>query len=131
MLRSILSIVVGYIVMAALVVVADFALAAVFPEYREAGEQEIAPPALPVAVNLGCGLVAAAAGGFAAARIARRARFGHALVLAGLLLAFGAVYALAGWNGVQPNWYLALLPLAGAIGATAGGSLGAKSGAAP
>lgn len=126
MLRSFLSVIAGYIVMAALVVAAEVALATAFPEYRAAGESQTTPPPLPVAVHLACAALAAATGGFATARIAAKSTFRHALTLAGLLMMFGAVYAAVAWNGAQPNWYLVLLPPLGAMGAIAGGWLGAR-----
>ncbi len=70
MLRSILAVVIGYVVIAAFTVLSVAALALIFPEYAQAGESKTTPPPLPVALNLGLGGIGAVAGGFACARIA-------------------------------------------------------------
>lgn len=123
MLRSILAIICGYLVLVVLVILMTFALAFAFPEYRDATEREQPPPALPVAINLVVGTLFAAVGGFVTGAISRRDKRRDAMILAGLIFGFGLANAAAGWDGVQPGWYLVLLPVLGGSAAALGGRL--------
>jgi hypothetical protein len=123
MLRSILAVVAGYLALAVLTMVCVYGLTLVFPDYALAG-QTGSTPTLPVVFNLVLGTACAAAGGYLTAWIASRKRMVHVLVLAGLVFVFGIGHAFYGWGGPQPGWYLAWLPLLGAVGVLAGGWLG-------
>lgn len=86
-----------------------------------------------LAVNLFSGLLAAVAGGWLAARLARRAPLGHAMAVGTVMLVLGLAAAAMesdGTRGSQPGWYLYALPLIGWIGAASGGVLAARRGQA-
>jgi hypothetical protein len=77
-----------------------------------------------LAVNLACGLLAAIAGGWLAARLALRAPLGHAMAVGTILLVLGLAAAAMesdGTSGSQPGWYLYAVALIGWIGASLGG----------
>ncbi len=124
MLRSVLAVVVGYVVLAVCTTLMIGALGRAFPEYNRAEESHAAPPLLPVVLNLLLGVPCAAVGGFTTAWLARRAPLVHAAALAVIVLALGGLYALTMSGGPQPTWYLVLLPVCGAVGIFAGGWAG-------
>jgi peptidoglycan/LPS O-acetylase OafA/YrhL len=101
---------------------------ALFPDYRNLEEEGTPLPLLPVILNLAMGCLAGVGGGFVAAFLARRARWLHAGILALLVFVAGVVYAFVKSGGPQPDWYLALLPVTGAISIVAGGGLGSRRG---
>lgn len=77
-----------------------------------------------LAVNLACGLLAAIAGGWLAARLALRSPLGHAMSVGTVMLVLGlgtAAMESDGTTGSQPGWYLYALPLIGWVGASLGG----------
>ncbi len=130
MFRSILAVAAGYVVLAVLTVVSIYVLTLAFPEYARAGELKTTPPTLPVVLNMLLGVVCAACGGWVTAALAARKPWTHALVLAGLVLLFGIAFAVQNWAGPHPEWYLVVLPFAGAAGVVAGGAWGARGVAA-
>ena len=132
MVRNILALIAGYILTAALTFAIAIVLALIFSEYREAMEEfmndkttDVRPPFLPVLMNLILGFPAAIIGGILCAAIARN-RVCMVLILAGLTAVLGGVLASNEWNGFQPNWYLASLPVVGSIGVAIGGLWWAK-----
>jgi hypothetical protein len=128
MFRSCAAVVLGYIAMTVCVVIGTAGLVALFPDYKTAEEEGTPPPLVPVILNLAMGCLAGVAGGFVAAYLARRARWLHAGVLALLVFVASVVYAFLMSGGAQPGWYLALLPVTGAISIVAGGGLGSRRG---
>jgi hypothetical protein len=85
----------------------------------------IPPPGLQptrafLAVNLAYSIAFAVSGGFLAARLAPRAPFLHAAVLAGLLLALAAPSLAPPEPGV-PAWYPAVIALIGPASVILGG----------
>jgi hypothetical protein len=125
MLRSILSVIAGYIVMAVIVTLTTYLLGLVFPAYG-AATAPAAMPLLPVVLNVLFGLIAAIAGGYTTATIALRSHLMHAAALAALIFLLGIVHAATTWNSGAPGWYLIVLPIVGAIGALAGGAIRAR-----
>jgi hypothetical protein len=139
MLRFIVAVVVGYLVMAILVVAAS-AVALVAPDLAFRQDSYDVRTGWLV-WTLVVGAVAAVAGGFVAVVIARRRS--AATVLAGLVLAVGLISALANLGkerptgeppaglslperasrAVQPTWYAIFLPVLGAGGVLAGARL--------
>lgn len=120
MLRNILSIIVGYIVMAACTMlgIVGCMLAAGMPL-----DPKAMPDSLPLAYLVGTlalGTLAAAVGGFITAVIACRKPPVEGYILAGLVLALGVLYALTSHDPVQPVWYVWCLPPTGALGVAAG-----------
>lgn len=122
MLRSVLSVMAGYvaIVLSTVIVVMLAALAMGLPLDPN---QATPPPRSYILVNLVLGTLCAALGGHVTARIASRAPLGHVLVLAAIVLAAGFAYALSGTSPAHPRWYLLTLPITGAIGVVLGGML--------
>ncbi|HJZ90374.1 MAG TPA: hypothetical protein VKE40_05845 [Gemmataceae bacterium] len=136
MFRFIIAVVVGYLVMVVLVV-ATSSVAFVVPDVAfQKDSFDVTHGWLAYA--LAVGLVAAVAGGFVAARIARRRR--AAAILAALALIIGLLSAVGNLRRerptgspaglttterasrmVQPTWYAFTLPFVGAAGVLVGG----------
>jgi peptidoglycan/LPS O-acetylase OafA/YrhL len=123
MFRSILAILAGYVAMTVVTLLSVLVLAWAFGHPLDPK----APPAVPstryMLCNLAVSFAGAILGGFVAARLGSRSPLRHALALGAVVLVLGAAYAVRGWGGVQPEWYLMVLPLAGAGGSAVGGSL--------
>ena len=139
MFRFIVAVVVGYLVMAVLVVAA-FSVAVVAPDFAFRADS-LDVTAGWLVWTLAASVVAAGAGGFVAAVVARRRS--AATALAGLVLGAGLLSAVGNlakeWpagesaarpnvperaaRAVQPVWYSFLLPVLGAGGVLAGGRL--------
>lgn len=128
MLRSILSIVLGYAAMTVAVVVATVLLCLAFGiPLNLSGSMAKVPVGFNIAL-LGASAICAFLGGLVAASIARRSRRLHAIILAAIVLVLGVAYAMFQKNGPEPGWYLAALPVVSAVGVAAGGMLrGANS----
>lgn len=126
MLRSILAVVAGYIVIAAVTMLTTVlaALAAGVP-LEVPGPDSPPPPAAYLAGNIVGSALAALLGGVAAARIALRHRLGHAFALAALVFVLGVAYALTS-TGPAPAWYFWLLPVLGALGVSLGGVIATR-----
>lgn len=126
MLRSILAVVAGYIVIAAVTMLTTViaALAAGVPLEMPRPDSP-PPPAAYLAGNIAGSALAAVLGGVAAARVALRHRRGHAFTLAALVFILGVAYALTS-AGPAPTWYFWLLPVLGASGVATGGFLAGR-----
>jgi peptidoglycan/LPS O-acetylase OafA/YrhL len=123
MLRSILSIVLGYVAMAVATMVATVLLCLAFGiPLNLSGSMLKVPAGFNIAL-LGASALCAALGGFIAASVARRSRRLHAIVLAAIVLVLGVAYAMFKKNGPEPEWYLAALPVVGAVAVAGGGVL--------
>jgi hypothetical protein len=121
--RSVLAVVVGYAVMAALVVGTSAAMGALFPgEFPKPGEAGPMPAARWFALMLGLSALYAVLGGWVAAYVAGRAEMGHGLALAALMLVLAVVSGLAE-RGLAPLWFLISVPLLGVAGVLAGSTL--------
>ena len=127
MFRNILALLAGYFMMALLTMACVYALTLAMPEYAQAGQAGTTPPTLAVVLNLLLGIPCAAAGGCLTARLAANRPMLWASTLAGLVIVFGIVYWWTGRDGPHPEWSLALLPVAGALGVLAGGGIGART----
>lgn len=119
MIRSILSVVVGYLTM--FVAVSTFFAIIVFATMgalpKDPGAFE--PPAWMLAAELVWSPIAAFAGGYVCAWIARRNALKHAGVLAGIMFVLGIVSAV-GESGMKPAWSSVLVVLLGLIGVMLG-----------
>ena len=118
MLKSLLAVVVGYVLMAALV------MATVFGLYTLLGWQEGDVPSTPALVGLAvAGGIYACIGGFVTALLAPRAPFVHALALGGVVL--GLWFLDAGSSPLEvPTWFQVTVLFTGVFGALCGGALG-------
>lgn len=128
MIRSVLSVVAGFAVMT--VCVMGFTLAAMVVLYPGRPlDAPIDPSGAWIAVNLAYSLLAAVAGGWVTAKIATRARMGHAGALALVVLAMSVVGRLAGESasGAQPGWYPVVVTAVGIGGVLIGGYLAARA----
>jgi hypothetical protein len=134
MVRSILSVLAGYVTLAVLVM-AGFAIAFVKPEVAFHGDSLTVAPAW-LAYTLVLSLIAAAVGGWVCRRVARSHR--PVIGLAVLVLAVGVGSALVNrarpepessaadvatrlQQARQPDWYAFTLPVLGAAGVLLGG----------
>lgn len=127
MLRSIISVVVGYLSIAIVTMLSTGLLASAFGLPLKPADPSFRPPTPYVAANLCAGFVCAMLGGVVAARLAPRSPQAHALVLAGAALAFGVLFGIMNRTGPHPGWYLVLLPIVACVGVAIGGRLGAGS----
>jgi hypothetical protein len=117
----------GYLGMSLLVIVLFGTLGAFWPEAF--ADRTVAPPRSAMAVTLLFSLVAAIAGGFVTASVARRAELAHVGALVGLMAVMWVVsmpYAQG-----QPAWYRFALLAIGTLGAWLGGRLGIARKIAP
>ncbi len=126
MLRSILSVVVGYLSIAVATMLSTWLLTVAFGLPLQPADPSFRPPTPYVAASLVSGFAIAILGGFVAARIAPRSPRRHALVLAALVLAFGVMFSLMNRTGPHPGWYLLLLPIVGFLGVVLGGRMGER-----
>lgn len=118
--RSMLSVLVGYLLMSFLVGLSHLGLAALAPDAFHQAEARIDPPWLQILWVLG-GL-AATLGGWTTARLAPRAALAHALVLAGVV--FGAWVLYASFvPAEQSPWSPPVILLLGLVGVFVGGVL--------
>ena len=120
MARKILAVIIGYAVLAILVmaitpVLSKFLLGSATPS-------EHSPlTGMYLFTNLASGFLAATAGGYVAALIGRGQP--AARILGVIVLLAGILFGLLTKSGPQPQWYLLLLPLTGAAGVFVGGWL--------
>jgi len=115
MIRSVLAVITGYVLTAAIVIACTF-LAAKFLIPEEATE----PPRTYLVVNIAYSLLAAVAGGYLTARIARRAPLAHAGALAMVIVTIGAATMSGGPQGAASVFGWGIVGL-GVIGSLAGG----------
>ena len=123
MLRSVLSIVAGYLVLAVLVMLATFASAKLHQAEGAENPFNAKPGTGFIVANLIYSGVFAVVGGFLTATIARRAPLLHAVILAVILALLGvaSLSMAAGTN--EPRWYGLTLIVLGPGCATLGGYL--------
>ena len=127
MLRTILSVVVGYLALAIFVVVCNAGLAFLFGLNPTAEGMD--PMSLPMGYTVGTvitGFLAAIVGGWICARIAAHSPRQHGLYLAIFVLALGLVFAITTW-GMQPAWIALLMPVVGFVGVRLGAGLRASA----
>jgi hypothetical protein len=103
--RSILAVVLGYVVVGVIVMAADWLSVSLMLPGPDAQ-----PTPAYLAVNLLCGAVAAALGGYVAALIGRRAPFRHGVALAVVLFVLAVASAVAFQfvklpENAPPPWY--------------------------
>jgi|SRR3989344_737653 len=123
--RSVLGVVLGYVVTAILVVGGFATIGAVAPDAFPAGASERASTAVLVTV-LALGVFQATIGGYVTGVIAKRAPLLHATALAGLVLVFGAWSYFTPNDAAtshQPTWYNVGLVIVGVLGTLAGGEV--------
>ncbi len=118
--RLILAVIIGYIVLALLVmaitpVVSKILLGTATPS------EPTSLTGLYLSTNLASGFLAALAGGYVAALVGRGQT--AARILSGLVLLAGIVFGLLAKTGPQPQWYLLVLPILGGAGVFLGGWL--------
>lgn len=123
MLRSVGIVLLGYLVMAVIVVVSTAGLVRLLAP--QAAHPEPGHPASSyVGANLAAGLLAALTGGWVVARLAERAPIGHGLALAALVAVMGLISARQ-QGAKQPAWYRVVMPLIGAAGSVLGAYIAA------
>jgi len=124
MFQSVLSVVVGYLVMAIIVMIGTIALAAAIIPGGLSGMRNAQAPPPPskgyLYANLALSLVAAVVGGWLTARMAPNAPFTHAAVLAAFVVAMGVVSA-RNEKARQPSWYPWTIAIVGVAGVLIGG----------
>jgi peptidoglycan/LPS O-acetylase OafA/YrhL len=122
MLRSIASVMAGYVIMAAIVVVGTIiAAASMIPGGLAAAKKlETPPPRKYLNANLALSFVAALAGGWVTAMKAPVQPVVHVLVLAALVLAMSFVSAKSQGKN-QPSWYPLVMTVLGVAGVLLGG----------
>jgi peptidoglycan/LPS O-acetylase OafA/YrhL len=125
MLRSILSILAGYVVLTVATMAAVALLTVAFGLPFEAGGVKN-PPTAYVIANLLSGAPCAMAAGYVATWLARRKPLAHAGALAGIVFVIGVAFALTSDSPAHSGWYLALLPVIGAAGVALGAWLYAR-----
>lgn len=125
MLRSVGAVLAGFLLATIIVLLSTMiAVALMLPPAGPGVMPE--PTGSYLAVNLACGLLAAIAGGWLAARLARHAPLGHAMAVGTVMLVLGLAAAAMesdGTTGRQPGWYLYAVALIGWVGASLGGVL--------
>jgi hypothetical protein len=117
-MRSVLAVVVGYIVMLVAQLGGDTALTAVAPAIMPQPEEP--PEPAYFAFRLGTGFFFIAMGGYAGALLAGRSEMKHALSVGALSIAAGILEALY-FAGEQPLWYSIGLMFLSIPAALAGG----------
>jgi hypothetical protein len=122
MLRSILSVVAGFVAMAALVMAATIVSARLMLGVRGREQMMKAKPTPAyLTVNLIYSAAFAGFGGFLTATLAGFAPLAHALALAGLLLLLGIASVFKRGRSGQPEWYSFVLLGLGPVCASLGG----------
>lgn len=130
MLRSLGAVVAGFVVATIIVLLSTvIAVKLMLPPAGPGMMPE--PTGSYLAVNLGCGFLAAIVGGWLAARVAPKAPLGHAMTVGTIMLVLGLATAAMesdGTAGNQPGWYLYALSVLGWIGASIGGLMRSRQG---
>ena len=132
MLRSILSVVAGFMTMTVIVMLGTVALmAGMVPggmkAMRDRGKSGAGAMPTPTSrylvANIVLSLVAAVAGGWVTARLAPSAPMSFVGLLCAVVLVMGVLSARMPGAESQPGWYRVGIPLIGVVGALAGGLL--------
>jgi hypothetical protein len=127
MARSLLAIVAGYLTM---LVIVTGSLGFLFLVFHDAFPREPGPyngPAFVLVLELAFAAIAAIAGGWICALLARRKPLHHAAVLVVAMTVLGLVSASVE-AGLKPMWSTIALPIVGAIGVLFGAWLRARQG---
>ncbi len=119
--RSILAVVVGYLVTGILVAVRSACMMVLFPAPRPTASPGMMVEALSLVLDFICAVV----GGYITAWIARRNEVGHALILGLLMTVIGIVLLVASHGTVPIGYRIALLIIA-TPGAVLGGVIRAR-----
>jgi hypothetical protein len=132
MLRGVGAVVLGYIIMAVIVMIGSVALlASVVPGGMAAlktmrGNPDAMPKPTPryFAMNLTLSAIAALVGGWVTKRVAGEPSHSYVLALASMTVLLGALTAFKGTGAErQPTWYKVVIPLIGAVGVLLGARL--------
>jgi len=126
MLRSVLSVIAGYVVIAVLTIITFLVLGFVVPGTFSQAEANTVLSTPWLLVIIGFGFVYAIIGGCTTTFLAKRAIFQHVLALAGILLVLGVVELVMGSGSGRPLWYRVTLLIAGVVGVLLGGGLRAR-----
>jgi hypothetical protein len=118
MIRSVLSVLAGYVAMAVAVTVGSYSLRKIFPDTASA--ETGAAPLLAMILELVWATACAILGGYVTARVARGAPHIHAAVLAVIVLVLAIVFGLVAGSSPIPAWFRVLLPIFSAFGILAG-----------
>jgi len=118
--RSILAVIVGYMVMMLAVIVLTLIMV------KTMGLKSGHPTPGYLAVNAGYSFLAAAIGGFVTASIARIKPLPHAAALA-VLICVLTVVSYRGYRGNQPFWYQVAMVIVPSLCAIAGAALQARN----
>jgi hypothetical protein len=121
MVRSVLSVVAGYLVNL-LGVTSFFAIVVAALGGLPADPAAFQPPAWLTVAELAVTPVLAVAGGYVCAWLARRKEMAHALALVGVMAVLGVVSAIA-YAGVKPLWSMVALVVLGGVGVLGGARL--------
>jgi hypothetical protein len=120
-LRGLTAVVLGYVAMAAVVMLGTLAAGAFF---RLDPAAQLPPEYL--AVNFTLSLVAAGIGGWICAAVARENAWAYAFSLAAIVVLLSTIMAAVG--PTQPMWYFAALAVIGAAGVLAGAAVRIRGG---
>jgi hypothetical protein len=124
MLRSIGSVVLGYVVMAVITIAGTSAAAALLIPRGTKTTAPGPPPPLTssyLAANLTVSALAAVAGGYLTARMAPGRPMLHVGVLGLFMVAMSILSSRSPMSAGQPEWYKLVLPVIGVLGAVVGG----------
>jgi predicted MFS family arabinose efflux permease len=133
MLRSVLSVIEGYVVMAVVVMIGTIAAtAALVPGGLAAMKNaKASPPITPsrnyLAANLLISLIGAILGGWVTARVAIYSPMIHVGILALLIVAMSFLSARKQGSTGQPSWYPMTIAVLGIAGVLLGGVLAARN----
>jgi hypothetical protein len=122
-LRGLSAVVLGYVSMAAVVMLGTLAAG---PFFRLDPAAQLPPEYL--AVNFTLSALAAGIGGWVCAAVARENVWAYSLSLAAMVVLLSMIMAAVG--ATQPIWYFAALAVIGAAGVLAGAAVRIRSGAA-
>jgi len=132
MFRSVIAVVMGFIVVMIVVIAGTAAAAAMMVPGGLAGlaARGDSLPETYVAANLAVSLMAAVLGGWVTARMSPGNPMAHVYALAGLMVLM-SIPSLLGYGGAapyQPDWYRYLLPVIGVGGVLIGGRMRVRAG---
>ena len=122
MVRSVIAVVVGYGVLAAVRFAKFAAIQALFPGALPAPGEDVFPSTFWLLTILASDVVTMIVAGYVTAAVARRAEMGHALALGGVMVFLGLVSMFVNWLQ-EPLWYQVTLVAIAIPAAVTGGSL--------